>query len=192
MLLALLIPALALASEEPHTTESRPVVILAEAGLGGPVGLMGGRVGYKSWEVGGGIGATGYQVSGQWKYYWKPFDSTVFSFPVGVGPSFGLSGAAMGVDRDWDGEDAPELLFASWLNAEVSAEWRARWGGVWRWTAGAAIRAYQNQSQLCEGVEPEEDGSFNACYSQAAFPSSPIVASFPAFPYLAFSYGYAF
>jgi len=189
----LALSAPALADEDLHTTELRPTVILAEASLGGPAGIMGGRVGYKQWELGGGIGATGYKVSGQWKHYWRPFDSEIFSFPVGVGPSVGLSGAAMGVERSWGDKEPPNLLFASWINAEISAEWRARWGGVWRWTAGAALSVYENQSWLCEGEDSATDTSApSACNNQGHVPIGPEVASVPAFPYLGFSYGYAF
>ncbi len=191
---ALFLAGFALADEPQHTTEARPWLVLAEASMGGPSGIMGGRVGYKSVELGGGLGATGYKAHGQWKYYWTPFDSDILSFPVGVGPSIGLNGEAVGIERDWgekEGEE-PRLLFASWLNAEMSAEWRARWGGVWRWTIGGAVRLYENQSQLCEGVEVPEYPDYNACYDLAAFPSSPIAASWPIFPYLGFAYGYAF
>lgn len=187
LLLAASPPALA---EEP-THESRPAVILVEASMGGPTGIMGGRVGYKSWEVGGGIGATGYQASAQWKHYWRPFDSAILSFPAGVGPSVGLNGAAFGSQQDWDGQDAPDVLFASWLNGEISAEWRARWGGVWRWTVGGAVRLLENQSQLCEDAALPENNEVTDCYG-GHLPSGPVVARLPAFPYLGFSYGYAF
>ena len=110
------------AAQSPvHNTDERPVVILVEGGLGSPIGMLGARVGYKQWEIGGGIGATGYQLSGQWKYYWKPFDSEIVSFPVGVGPSVGLSG------EDYAGGGggpppprAPAMSGISWAGFQLS------------------------------------------------------------------------
>ncbi len=183
--------SLAARAEEVPTYESRPTVVLIGASLGGPEGIAGGRVGHKSWELGGGIGATGYQASAQWKHYWQPFDSTILSFPLGLGPSVGLGGPALGSARTWGGQGGPALLFASWLNGEISAEWRARWGGVWRWTLGGALRLLENQSQLCEDVLPPGPGEVNDCYGMH-IPTGPIVAALPAFPYIGFSYGYAF
>lgn len=191
MLLTLLV-GLATAQETPHTTAQRPVLLLAEASLGGPMGIMGGRVGYKSWEVGGGIGATGYKVGAMWKHYWTPFDNEILSFPVGVGPSVGLSGAAFGIERDWEVDDVPDVLFTSWVNGEISAEWRARWGGVWRWTVGGAVRALQNQVALCEDVEVPEYPDANTCYPLGGLPSGPIASRLPVHPYIGFGYGYAF
>ena len=203
-LAALLLASPAIAEKTPEgerTVNHRRLVLLSEGGIGTPEGLMSGRVGYtvaEEWavELGGGLGFTGYKIAPMarrtWAVNWGTGDLDRESLGLGFGPAVGLLSERLGLNvphAEGLEVDTSAIYYASWLNAELSYEFRGRRGGVVRVRGGVSVRALENMTWLCEGEEPTRE--YTDCYPPH-FAAGPVIANAPAFPYGGFGYGFAF
>ena len=184
--------------EGPH--EQRRFSVAEVAGFGSPVGIMGLTVDYAvafPWgvELGGGLGASGYQLSARARRVWLPGPLRKFAWFVAGGPSVGALSKLLGTQvphRDDQEIGDSDVYFTTWLNAGVGLEMRWDVGFLLRSELGAALRLYTNADDLCRGVDGHPDTAGESSCKSYHLPTAPEVARIIGFPYLSFSFGWSF
>jgi hypothetical protein len=185
---------------EERTVDSRPWFARFDGGIGSPVGFLGGAIGRAvgpgvALELGGGLGATGYQVAALVRGYIPVGDSEVSSWTLAGGPSLGLLSQSFGLNvahRDDIAVARGDVFYVAGANVEVGYELRLAWGGIVRAAIGGFLTVAENMSPLC-AKDPGSDAEPSGCQPGGpdAIASGPQVARRRAYPYLVFGFGFA-
>ncbi len=199
LVLALCLVCAAAAAEE-RTVESRPWFARVDGGVGAPVGFFGAAVGRAvapgfAIEVGGGLGATGYQAAVLARGYVPVGDSDTSSWTLAGGPSLGLLGESLGLHvahRDDIAVSRGDVFYVAGVNVEAGYELRFAWGGIVRVAVGGFLTVAENMAALC-AKDPGSSAEPSGCEAGGpdAIPSGPQVARRRAYPYLVLGFGFA-
>lgn len=184
---------------EPRAPRPQWVTLYADLGLGGPTGIFGASVVVRAaprWgvDLGGGLGATGYQGSARAQVKLLVDGSGQRALTLSVGPTMGLQARALKMRIPHaDDEREPSVAYTAWMNAALGVSFVDQPTGISvRLELGASVRMVSTQADLCRGVDGSavDEGGDAACKSMH-LATAPEIARHVVLPSLMLSGGWS-